>query len=168
MELMQRLGFHFGAKIVHRAYMTMERNRAADMGYDDPIHNSYEDTCRMYDQVVDTLLHLASRTPAEVMIASHNEESVKLVVQRMKELGIAQDTGKISFGQLYGMCDQVSFLLGQKGFNVYKSVPYGPVGEALAYLGRRATENRDVIKRTEKERSLLWQELRRRITSLAH
>ena len=57
---------------------------------------------------------------------------------------------------------------GQKGFNVYKSVPYGPVGEALAYLGRRATENKDVIKRTEKERSLLWQELRRRITSLAH
>lgn len=168
LELMQRLGFHFGAKIVRGAYMTMERNRAADMGYDDPIHNSYEDTCRMYDQVVDTLLHLASRTPAEVMIASHNEESVKLVVQRMKELGIAQDAGKISFGQLYGMCDQVSFLLGQKGFNVYKSVPYGPVGEALAYLGRRATENRDVIKRTEKERSLLWQELRRRITSLAH
>lgn len=57
---------------------------------------------------------------------------------------------------------------GQKGFNVYKSVPYGPVGEALAYLGRRATENKDVIKRTEKERSLLWQELRRRITSVAH
>ena len=54
-------------------------------------------------------------------------------------------------------------VVGQKGFNVYKSVPYGPVGEALAYLGRRATENRDVIKRTEKERSLLWQELKRRI-----
>lgn len=82
LELMQRLGFHFGAKIVRGAYMTMERNRAADMGYDDPIHNSYEDTCKMYDQVVDTLLHLASRTPADVMIASHNEESVKLVVQR--------------------------------------------------------------------------------------
>ena len=30
----------------------------------------------------------------------------------MKELGIAQDSGKVSFGQLYGMCDQVSYLLG--------------------------------------------------------
>ena len=148
----------------------------------------------------------------------------------MKELGIAQDAGKVSFGQLYGMCDQVSFLLGKgctsvlikvfgrvngdntsvmldssyqtfwqfpfswlqkrmtnltdsnnfpldshlfvfvnvvgkKGFSVYKSVPYGPVGEALAYLARRATENKDVVKRTEKERSLLKQELRRRITA---
>lgn len=57
------------------------------------------------------------------------------------------------------------YVVGQKGFSVYKSVPYGPVGEALAYLGRRATENRDVVKRTEKERSLLWQELKRRITA---
>ena len=35
------------------------------------------------------------------------------LVNRMKELGIAQDAGKVSFGQLYGMCDQVSFLLGK-------------------------------------------------------
>ena len=55
--------------------------------------------------------------------------------------------------------------VGKKGFSVYKSVPYGPVGEALAYLARRATENKDVIKRTEKERSLLKQELKRRITA---
>lgn len=32
----------------------------------------------------------------------------------MKEFGIAQDSGKVSFGQLYGMCDQVSYLLGIK------------------------------------------------------
>ena len=37
----------------------------------------------------------------------------RLLLDRMKELGIAQDTGKVSFGQLYGMCDQVSFLLGK-------------------------------------------------------
>lgn len=32
----------------------------------------------------------------------------------MKQLGITQDAGKVSFGQLYGMCDQVSYLLGMK------------------------------------------------------
>ncbi|XP_078361014.1 hydroxyproline dehydrogenase-like isoform X3 [Oculina patagonica] len=81
LELMDKLGFHFGAKIVRGAYMTQERNRAAGMGYDDPIHNSYEDTCRMYDQVVETVLQKVSCTPAEVMVASHNEESVKIAVQ---------------------------------------------------------------------------------------
>ena len=55
-------------------------------------------------------------------------------------------------------------VLGQTGFNVYKSIPYGPLNEVLAYLGRRATENRDVMKRTEKERSLLWLELKRRMS----
>ena len=82
LDLMDKLGFHFGAKIVRGAYMTQERNRASDMGYEDPIHDTYEDTCAMYDDVVYTVLQKVSRTPAEVMVASHNEESVKLVVQR--------------------------------------------------------------------------------------
>ncbi|CAH3175993.1 unnamed protein product [Porites evermanni] len=163
LKLMDKLSFHFGAKIVRGAYMTQERQRAAEMSYEDPIHDSYEDTNAMYDEVIYTVLQRVRDTPAEVMVATHNEQSVILAVERMKELDITSN-GKVAFGQLYGMCDQVSYLLGQKGFSVYKSVPYGPVGEALAYLARRATENRDVIQRTEKERSLLWLELRRRMT----
>ena len=82
LKLMDKLGFHFGAKIVRGAYMTQERQRAADMGYDDPIHNSYEDTNAMYDEVIHTVLRKVNHTPAEVMVASHNEQSVKLVVER--------------------------------------------------------------------------------------
>ena len=82
LKLMNKLGFHFGAKIVRGAYMAQERNRAADMGYDDPIHDSYEDTCTMYDDVIYTVLQKVGSTPAEVMVASHNEESVQLVIQR--------------------------------------------------------------------------------------
>ena len=82
LESMDKLSFHFGAKIVRGAYMTQERKRAADMGNADPIHDTYEDTCAMYDDMVYTVLQKVSCTPAEVMVASHNEESVKLVVQR--------------------------------------------------------------------------------------
>ena len=82
LDLMDKLGFYFGAKIVHGAYMKQERERAADIGYDDPIHDTYKDTCAMYDDVVYTVLQKVSCTPAQVMVASHNEESVKLAIQR--------------------------------------------------------------------------------------
>ena len=35
----------------------------------------------------------------------------------MKELGIENDSGRVCFGQIYGMCDHVSFSLGKPGTN---------------------------------------------------
>ncbi|KAI5133469.1 Proline Dehydrogenase 1 [Manis pentadactyla] len=109
------------------------------------------------------LEELKRDTKAEVMVASHNEDTVRFTLRRMEELGLHPAGRQVYFGQLLGMCDHISFPLGQAGFPVYKYVPYGPVMEVLPYLSRRALENSDVLKGSWRERQLLWQELKRRL-----
>ncbi|TKS78478.1 Proline dehydrogenase 1, mitochondrial [Collichthys lucidus] len=132
-ELSRREGWSFAAKLVRGAYMYQERERANEIGYEDPINPDYESTNIMY--------------------------------HRMNGLGLLPTENKVYFGQLLGMCDQISFPLGQAGFPVYKYVPYGPVNEVMPYLSRRAQENRGFMKGAQKERELLWQELKRRLAS---
>uniref|UniRef100_A0A8C9VYK4 Proline dehydrogenase n=1 Tax=Scleropages formosus TaxID=113540 RepID=A0A8C9VYK4_SCLFO len=165
-ELSRREGWYFGAKLVRGAYMYQERRRAAEIGYEDPINLDYEATNRMYHRCLDFILEeIEHNRNANVMVASHNEDTVKFTLQRMNEMGLSPGENKVYFGQLLGMCDQISFPLGQAGFPVYKYVPYGPVNEVLPYLSRRAQENRGFMKGSTRERHLLWIELKRRLLS---
>ncbi|XP_007460099.1 PREDICTED: proline dehydrogenase 1, mitochondrial-like isoform X1 [Lipotes vexillifer] len=163
-ELARREGWCFGAKLVRGAYMAQERARALEIGYEDPINPTYEATNAMYHRCLNYVLEeLKHNTRAAVMVASHNEDTVRFTLCRMEELGLHPADCQVYFGQLLGMCDQISFPLGQAGFPVYKYVPYGPVMEVLPYLSRRALENSGVMKGAQREWQLLWQELKRRL-----
>ncbi|WKY03529.1 hypothetical protein Q1695_004915 [Nippostrongylus brasiliensis] len=149
MQLARREGWHFGLKLVRGAYMEQA-------------------TTRMYHACLKRIAEEHTRRgkgSVSVMIASHNEDTTRFAVNLMKDHGIAPSEKIMCFAQLYGMCDQVSFSLGQAGYSVYKYLPYGPVEKVLPYLSRRAIENGSIMKKANKERNLLWKELRRRVGS---
>ena len=164
-ELSRREGFHFAAKLVRGAYMEQERKRASTVGYQDPIHNSYEETNSSFNDILTIVLDEVHKNNAQVMVATHNEESVQHTLNLMKDMNITADEKKVFFGQLLGMCDAVTYALGVAGYSAYKYVPYGPIHEVMPYLSRRAVENRSLMKGVVKERQMLWGELMRRIKS---
>uniref|UniRef100_A0A8C3HEC9 Proline dehydrogenase n=1 Tax=Chrysemys picta bellii TaxID=8478 RepID=A0A8C3HEC9_CHRPI len=163
--LAERRGFCFGVKLVRGAYLEQERRLARERGYPDPLHPTWEATNHSYQHCLDLLLELVARDgqQCQLIVASHNETSVSHAIRRMEELGIAKDGGAVCFGQLLGMCDHVSLALGQAGYAIYKSIPYGAVEDVLPYLVRRAQENQSVLQGIRKERDLLRRELWRRL-----
>ncbi|KAJ0393195.1 hypothetical protein P43SY_008618 [Pythium insidiosum] len=160
LERARRENFRFACKLVRGAYMVQERKRAQDMSYADPIHNTIEDTHNNYNAQVEKLLR--NNAIASFMVASHNEDSVKNTVRLMDELNIDRRRGGVYFGQLLGMCDHVSYTLGDHKYRVFKYVPYGPIGEVLPYLVRRAQENSGLMSGATKEMTLIKKEVLRR------
>ncbi|KFM71178.1 putative proline dehydrogenase 2, partial [Stegodyphus mimosarum] len=162
--ILEDFGCHFGAKVVRGAYMVQEINRAEKLQIESPVCESFAATSETYDYVISFLLNKNSQLglKCQFIIASHNEESIKLAVKRMDELKIDKQSDGICFGQLYGMCDYISNPLANAGYAVYKSIPFGTIDEVLPYIARRAIENKSVIEGGRKELSLLKKELSRR------
>lgn len=165
LSLSKKEGFCLGVKLVRGAYMDKERKLAEKEGRLSPIHRCWEDTNDSYNGSMNVILEEISQKPERyrIIVATHNEESVRRAATRMAELGMDKDGGSVCFGQLLGMCDHVSLTLAKEGYAVYKSVPYGSVDDTLPYLVRRAQENRTVLQGIRKERDLLRQELHRRL-----
>ncbi|KAF1951193.1 pyrroline-5-carboxylate reductase [Byssothecium circinans] len=146
----QKEGFTLGLKVVRGAYILSDDRSL--------IHDTKQDTDDAYNAIAQGALRQeigefgTSRPfPAvNLLLASHNRESL-LGAHRLHQQRLAANlpTVPVTYAQLHGMSDDVSFsLLQEKGADgeapaVYKCSTWGTMGECLGYLLRRAVENRD-------------------------
>ncbi|KAI9284320.1 FAD-linked oxidoreductase-like protein [Umbelopsis sp. AD052] len=171
----ERYKYGLGVKLVRGAYMVKERARAAELGYSDPIQNTINDTHESYHSAILLLSKALEVTqhktgnpvteetsPLSFVIASHNHESIMYACNVLQHHHISLDSGVVSFGQLYGMADNISYTLSQYCLPVYKYLPYGEVEQVIPYLIRRGQENAAMMERTKLECELIVDELRYR------
>lgn len=159
-RMLSETGFYQGYKLVRGAYMEKERQRAAEMGYQDPIQPDKAASDRDYDAALE--LCVANIDRVNICAGTHNESSSLKLVRLMREAGLRPDDERIYFSQLLGMSDHISFNLSNAGYRVAKYVPYGPVKAVLPYLGRRAQENSGMAGQMGRELRLIRQEIQRR------
>jgi len=153
-------GFHIGMKIVRGAYLEKENARAEDKGYKSPICVSKQATDDNYDAAI--VYMLDNIDLMYIFAGTHNENSSYSLMELMEEREINKNDNRIFFGQLYGMSDNISYNLAQKGYNVAKYLPFGPVRDVMPYLIRRAQENTSVAGQTSRELDLIKKERSRR------
>lgn len=152
--------FKIGIKTVRGAYMEKENERALENNYASPICATKSESDSNYDISVAYIVEHLDRI--SLFSGSHNELSSYKLIDLMKQKGIAHNDYRIWFGQLYGMSDHISFNLAEKGYNVAKYLPFGPVRDVMPYLIRRAEENTSVAGQTNRELGLIKKERRRR------
>lgn len=153
-------GYILAVKLVRGAYMEKERERAEEMDYESPIQPNKATTDRDYDAAIDYCLE--NIEDIAFVAGTHNEKSVQILTQKIEEKGIDHNHPHIFFSQLYGMSDNLSYVLADNNFNTSKYVPYGPVADAIPYLIRRAKENSSVSGQVSRELDLISKEIERR------
>jgi proline dehydrogenase len=174
-------GYALGIKIVRGAYFVSEREewRAAGRAGADPIWPNKPATDSCYDTCIDTITTtLAAQisgphpeTALSVVFATHNPESVQLVLDQLEKTGLAERPlelapdgainpsprlrlrdslrSKVFLAQLYGMRDDLTDTVVdsfEPGAPVaLKYIAYGKLDEVLPFLARRAIENKSIM-----------------------
>ncbi|XP_059624590.1 proline dehydrogenase 2, mitochondrial-like [Cornus florida] len=151
----EKLGVPMGFKLVRGAYMSSERQLAASLGVESPIHNTIHQTHACYNDCASFMLEKVAHGSGAVVLATHNVESGKMAAAKALELGIEKENLKLQFAQLYGMAQALSFGLRNAGFQVSKYMPFGPLNQVLPYLLRRAEENRGLLSTSTIDRHLM-------------
>lgn len=160
LERGKKKGYVLGVKLVRGAYLEKENEQANEKGYPSPMQPNKRATDTDFNQALRICIAHIDRLA--LCAGTHNEESSALLADLMREKGVPHDHPHVSFAQLLGMSDHISFNLAQRGYRSAKYVPYGPVKAVIPYLMRRAQENTAIAGQSSREVELLKKEVQRR------
>lgn len=156
----KKKGFILGAKLVRGAYIEKENEWAEENDAVSVIHQTKKEVDKDFNLAIKMCIENLSSVG--VCIASHNEQSNLYATQLMEQHQIEPSHQNLTFSQLYGMGDFITFNLSENGYNANKYLPYGPVKEVIPYLIRRAQENSSVDGQMSRELNMLKKEMTRR------
>ena len=152
--------YKLGVKLVRGAYMEKERSRAKEFNYSSPIHVSKTKTDNEFDNSVEYCINKIDHI--SLWIGSHNEISCIKLMELLNSKKLSKNDERVWFSQLYGMSDNISFTLANLGYNVIKLIPFGPLEKTIPYLIRRANENSSVKGQSNRQYTLIKNEINRR------
>ncbi len=109
-------GIYAAFKLVRGAYMEKERERALKMGYPSPIYPDKDATDKAFDDA--TEMCIRNLDAVSVCVGTHNEKSCAGAAELMKKLSIPAGHEHVSFAQLLGMSDHISYNLASEGYIV--------------------------------------------------
>jgi proline dehydrogenase len=73
----------------------------------------------------------------EVIVATHNQDTI---LETSKIYNEGNSKLRVSYAQLLGLADHLTFKSKMDGFRVYKYLPWAKVEVMVAYMIRRAEE----------------------------
>jgi len=170
-------GYALGVKLVRGAYHSHETEAHARHPIEGqtlpPVWQTKPETHACYNACARLLLDQVQAdvsSPARsprigILFGTHNTESCDLVLKELTDRGLAKEVQgaggasvteigdevaeRVTFGQLYGMADALTYRLVDKTRSsapfVIKYVPYGALKDVMPYLGRRAIENKSIL-----------------------
>ncbi|KAF7298084.1 Proline dehydrogenase [Mycena chlorophos] len=193
----QKHGYALGAKLVRGAYHPHEiaahsSNSGLSISPESqpPVWQTKPETDNNYNACASLLLDAVAVDAARrsnlpqgvgVLFGTHNWESCRRILAGLEARGLARMTAegrlrvdervseRITFGQLYGMCDDLTQYLANQTESsspmVIKYVPYGALADVMPYLSRRAIENKSVLGDggAKNERTRAWKSMLERI-----
>lgn len=162
----RRLDYGFGAKFVRGAYLFQERSYVENQNGKSILYETEDETHSNYNQMIHYIFKYLKDDTSDrhfhIVFATHNIDSIRLACNNAFIKPLNDKNIRISFAQLFGMGDCLTYTLSNCKYDVYKYLPYGPVEEVIPYLIRRAQENAAVFKLAHSDATLILNEMKDR------